>query len=678
MNAPATPVRTVPVNSWWLVLCLVGVDYFSTLSYLPSLAVQAAGPLAPLGALVVVAVTLLIALPVYLYVIGRSPHGQGGIGVIERFVRGWRGKLLVLGLLAFVATDFVVTQNLSTADAAEHLRGNPWFAAQLDRLIVDVIRPRVPLENEWCRRLVDLFDRQLALTLVLSLITFAFWMYWRQVSPRVFLRWAALVVPIYLAMNAVVIGSGLYFLATTGDPLLQAWLAEVRTALRPSLGVNSPATGGWWILALALAVFPHVALGLSGFELTMAVAPLVKGDPGDGDRPAGRIRNMRKLLVTAAMVMAVFLPGAVVVATVLVPAEAYFLHGPAVHRSLAYIAHGGALANGQPGHVLNPLFGPLFGGLYDLCSVWILCLAGASVAIALHDFIPEYLKRLGMELEWAHQIGLKLRTFNVILLVVAVLFRARIDALQWVYTTSVLALLANGSLAGLLEARARWRDSRWRLVTVTPFLLALVFFLCMVTMTVIISRAGLEIALAFGVGILITSSVSRWIRSAELRFHGFRFADEATLRRWDEMRNLEFQVLVPHRPGTQSRVEKQRLMRQYHRIGEEVPMIFIEATLGDPSDFYQVPLMRITREEGVEVIYVTGCVSVAHVIAAIGLEMSRVGRPAELHFGWSNERPLAANLNFLLFGEGNIPWMVRELIRRACPDKDRQPLTVIG
>jgi len=61
-------------------------------------------------------------------------------------------------------------------------------------------------------------------------------------------------------------------------------------------------------------------------------------------------------------------------------------------------------------------------------------------------------------------------------------------------------------------------------------------------------------------------------------------------------------------------------------------------------------------------------VSVAHVLAAIALEMARIGRPPELHFGWSNESPLAANLNFLLFGEGNIPWMVRALLRKAEPN----------
>src|SRR5579864_4474224 len=128
-------------SSWWLVLCLIGLDYFSTLAYLPSLAVEAAGPLAPFAAFLVVAVTLLAALPVYLYVVGRSPHGRGGTGVIERLVPGWAGKLLVLLILAFVATDYVVTQNLSVADAAEHLRANPCFRQHVDPYLTGNFHP---------------------------------------------------------------------------------------------------------------------------------------------------------------------------------------------------------------------------------------------------------------------------------------------------------------------------------------------------------------------------------------------------------------------------------------------------------------------------------------------------------------------------------------------------------
>ncbi|MGE5191633.1 MAG: amino acid transporter, partial [Deltaproteobacteria bacterium] len=100
--------------------------------------------------------------------------------------------------------------------------------------------------------------------------------------------------------------------------------------------------------------------------------------------------------------------------------------------------------------------------------------------------------------------------------------------------------------------------------------------------------------------------------------------------------------------------------------------------LEDPSDFYHLPLMRIAREDGFDLIQVSRCASVPHVIAAIGLEMAKVGRPPELHFGWSDESPLAANLNFLLLGEGNIPWMVRALLQKAEPNPEKRPRVIIG
>jgi hypothetical protein len=376
--------------------------------------------------------------------------------------------------------------------------------------------------------------------------------------------------------------------------------------------------------------------------------------------------------------MACALVGSVTVAATLIPPREFQEHGAAVHRALSYLAHGQRLSHDLAGSSLNGLFGPAFGTLYDACSVSILCLAGACVAIALRDYVPEYMKRFGMELEWAHRLGIKMRFFNVLVIVVVFVFHANIASLQWVYATSVLVLLSGGSFAALADLRARFPKSIMQLLTTAPVVVVLTFFLTMAALTVVISRAGLEIALAFGAGIFATSIVSRWIRSTELRFQGFEFADDESRRRWERCCAHEFQILVPHRPGLYSRVERERAIRDLHRIGPETPIILIEAALDDPSDFYHLPRMRIVLEEGIELIQVSRCASVAHVIAAIGLEMAKFGRPPELHFGWSNESPLAANLNFLLFGEGNVPWMVRALLQKAEPDPDKRPRVIIG
>ena len=91
--------------------------------------------LAPIAAVGVVLVTLLAALPVYWYVVGRSPHGKGGIGLLEQRAHGWRGKLLVLILLGFVATDFVLTRSLSVSDASTHLLANPGYQSSVSWVV---------------------------------------------------------------------------------------------------------------------------------------------------------------------------------------------------------------------------------------------------------------------------------------------------------------------------------------------------------------------------------------------------------------------------------------------------------------------------------------------------------------------------------------------------------------
>src|SRR5205085_11466619 len=121
------------------------------------------------------------------------------------------------------------------------------------------------------------------------------------------------------------------------------------------------------------------------FETGVAVMPLVKGDPDDTYKePRGRIRNTRKLLLSAALIMSVMLIGSSLVTVVLIPEAAF---KQASGRALSYLAHG--------------LLGEHFGTAYDISTILILWFAGALAMGGLLYIVRRYLPRYGMAPTWA-------------------------------------------------------------------------------------------------------------------------------------------------------------------------------------------------------------------------------------------------------------------------------------
>ena len=136
--------------------------------------------------------------------------------------------------------------------------------------------------------------------------------------------------------------------------------------------------------------------------------------------------------------------------------------------------------------------------------------------------LPHYLNRLGMDMSWAGRFGIILLVLNVTILVVTVVFQASPSSQQWAYATSVLVLLSGAALAAakdLGQFATRGFQHGFRLAR---FVVAGAFFLVMTGLTVLINESGLTIAMSFVLAILISSIISRWIRSTELRFEGFR------------------------------------------------------------------------------------------------------------------------------------------------------------
>lgn len=682
MASSPTVEATTPAGyraAWPLVLGLIGLDYFSTLAYQPSIAFQAAGLLAPLATAALVLLTLLGALPIYAYVAGKTSPGHGSFALLERNVDGWRGKILILVLLGFCATNFVFTRTLSTADAAVHVVHNPLPAwqAQLDAWAEAGQQARGWIDHPAWRSVCDFWNRQIVLTLLLLLVNFLFWpIIWYGFTKRM-VRVSLVLVGLFVLLTLIILASGMIYLLRH-DHLLTAWWHDLRAGNwqidKPVWAESSLGS----IIAMSVWLLPKVALGLSGFEMSLIVMPVVRGrSEDDPNKPAGVIGNTRKLLLTAAVCMSVLLIGSALVTTLLLSSSALLTPGLAHERALAYLAHGGSLADGQSATMVNPLFGPAFGTTYDVVTILVLSLAGASVILGLKSVLPEFLMRFGMELRWANAIGFIFIVFNVINLVVTMLFHASVEAQRGAYALSVVTLMAAAAYAVSLDLRRG--GGFWRWLRSMPPLLVTIILAAMALAIFIRSPGSLLIAALFIVTIVGSSFFSRWLRATEYRFQGFEFLTERDRLLWDTIRYLNYSVLVPHRPGRHHSLdEKEKRIRERHRIDEHVPVIFLEIVIHDPSDFMHRPIMEIREEGRRYLIRVSRCVSIAHVIVAIGLEFSKVGHPPEIHFGWSEGSAFVNTLKFLLLGEGNIPWLVHDLLRRHEPDHGKRPRVIVG
>ena len=347
---------------------------------------------------------------------------------------------------------------------------------------------------------------------------------------------------------------------------------------------------------------------------------------------------------------------------------------PAAGRALAYLAHGEAPGSAD----ICPFFGPTFGTVYDASTIVILWFAGASAMVGLLNLVPKYLPKYGMAPEWAGATRPLVILFTAINLLVTLVFRANVDAQGGAYATGVLVLITSACTASVIDVY-RSREGAWYRRLSWPFVaITAVFVYTTVANEVEKHFQGLAISSCFVAAILITSVASRVARSRELRCDGFRMADAETTLFWDTIRHLELSVLVPHRPGRRTLAAKEAIIRREHRIPRDLMVVFVEVDVADASDFDPMPVMSVHAEQGRYVVKLAGAASISHTLAALALDMAKEGRPPEIHFGWTDSTPWSGTLGFLLFGEGNVPWMVRELIRRAERNPERRPRIIIA
>ena len=602
-------------------MCLTGVDYFSTLGYQPGIAALAAGALSPIATLILVLVTLFGALPMYKRVAAASPHGDGSISMLERLLGWWQGKLLVLCLIGFVATGFIITITLSAADAAAHVTENPYTH----------------------------FLHGYEVPITLLLIGLLGVVFLRGFGEAIGI--AVGLVAVYLMLNVIVIGRALVEIGRHPD-LIGDWQdALSREQANPLL-----------LFGAALLLFPRLALGLSGFETGVVVMPLVRGDASDTPaRPEGRIRNTGRLLTTAAVIMSVLLMASSFATTLLIPEAEFEEGGEANGRALAYLAHA--------------YLGDLVGTVYDVSTITILWFAGASALAGLLNIVPRFLPRYGMAPAWARASRPLVLIFTLVSTVVTILFSAEVDAQASAYATGVLAVITSATIAVTLAAR-RLRQRRATLI----FGAIAALFVYTMAVTIIDDPDGLQIAGIFIGAIIFSSLLSRVWRSTELRAEGVTFDDEALRFIAAGDNGGEIRIIANHPDDRTSReyLLKEREEREASHIPPGDVVLFLEVTVRDASEF--AGTLRVRGEDiGGHRVLLADAASVANAIAAIVLAIrDRTGKRPHVYFGWTEGNPLKYLARFVLFGEGDIAPVTHEVLRRSEPDPSKRPAIHVG
>jgi len=598
-------------HPWWRVMCLTGVDYFSTLGYQSGIAFLAAGVLSPIATLVLVLVTLFAALPVYKRVAAASPDGQGSIAMLERLFPGWGGKVFVLVLLGFASTDFVITMTLSAADATAHFIHNPYTPHAL--------------------------QNQMAVTLfLLAVLGGIFLKGFREA-----INLAVWLVAFYLALNLVVTIVGVLQILHHPE-VLPAWKHALFTQHASILS----------IFGLSLLLFPRLALGLSGFETGVVVMPLIQSKD-----ISERIKNTKRLLVTAATIMSIFLMATSIITTLLIPA-AYFQEGGIANgRAMAYLAH--------------QYLGAWFGSVYDLSTILILAFAGASAMAGLLSIIPRYLPGFGMAPEWARASRPLVLVFVAVAFAVTLLFHADVDAQGGAYATGVLVLITSASCAVTIAVRKG----------LPRFVLGFLSLIFVYTTLINIWERpeGLKISCIFIFTIIFMSLVSRAVRSTELRITGIELDDQAKALIADA-RNHTVRIIAwnPRNTSSKNCDEAGLKLRRLHDISPDDLIFFFEVERGDTSDFTDLLCVEGRWEGSSRVLHARSAV-VANSIAALLIYIERTtGCVPHVYFHWTDENPVINVMRFVFLGEGDTAPLTHEVLRRAVRDPALRPVVHVS
>lgn len=590
-------------HHWFSVLCLAGVDYFSTLAYQPGVALLAVGALAPFASFLLVFVTLFGAVPTYIAVSRRSYTGQGSIAMLENILSGWKGKIIVLILIAFIVTDFVITITLSASDAAAHIIENPYLASY-----VGVSHANLGISIFLVMMLGVVFYLGLKEAIAIAVM---------------------MTIP-FLLLTFLVIGKCLLVILNNPS-LFQNWL-------------NNPIfkMDHYSLFLVTIVAFPKLALGLSGFETSVSMMPLIKNGKADESSafPRARVLGTKKLLIVSASIMSLCLLASSMATSILLTQAQVADGGPAAGRALSFLAH--------------QYLGEQIGSVYDFFTIIILWFAGASAMAGLLAIIPRYLPRFGMAPRWMELRKPLVILLTAICITILLIFRADVNAQTGAYATGVLVLILSATVAVTLSFWREYKQKRRASLRYKAFyfLITSIIFTYTLLDNIYERPDGLIIGSIFFLLIILASAISRSQRAYELRVTTHRFVDEESERMFNLLKNKKADLVPVSFDDNRWFLKKQdKIIKYYKHHGI---LTFLTIRLRDDRSEFVAPLeIKISKTKENRnnyLIEVSGAVAIPNTIAYISEQMD----PLAIYLGLARKNAMEQALAYVLFGEGEI------------------------
>jgi hypothetical protein len=385
--------------------------------------------------------------------------------------------------------------------------------------------------------------------------------------------------------------------------------------------------------------FPKLALGLSGFETGVSVMPLIHNRPKiDPEIPIVRIKGAKKLLITSAVLMSIYLILSSLATSILLKQSQVVDGGDAAGRALSYLAH--------------EYIGNFYGTIYDISTIIILWFAGASAMAGLLAIIPRYLPRFGMAPPWMESRKPLVIIISIINIIITIVFKANVNAMAGAYATGVLALILSATVAVTLSFYKEDKQKKIFNLKVIYFSIVSVVFAFTLCMNIFERPDGIIIATIFYVAIFIASFISRWRRAFELRVDSSKFVDEESEKLFNLIKNKKVD-LVPT-----STLDEKWLQRKQHKIEKHYllngSLAFLAINLRDDRSEFMTPLeikvSRLKFSEKHYLIEIFGAVAIPNTIAYISEQIS----PISIYLGLARKNAMEQSFSYLFFGEGEI------------------------